>query len=143
MSLIDNAFCVPCKKTYATKQSLQSHSKLHRERLRQTCPTCGMKVLKLDKHLLTHLDRSKRTTFTCEQCNSEFIQRGNLKIHMSTVHGSFPCTICKDTLPTKKVLRSHLHHHKLEVKHRFKCTECDAKYTTNQNLKRHMARLHS
>ena len=131
--------CLICKKTFAFSTGLRAHSETHSDRHRVSCPRCGRKVLNLKTHLQTHLDHSARKTFTCAKCNFVFTNTGNVKRHMTTVHGSFACSKCKEICIGKNALRKHCSTHKERPK-RSSCPKCQRQVLA-YNLKKHI-RIH-
>ena len=113
----------PCsvgKKTCASISNLRAHSQAHKDRQKMSCSKCGRLVINLKSHLETHLDLNERNTVTCKKCYFVFTTSANLQRHMSTVHGSFTCELCKEDLIGQKALRSHLATHKSKPK----CVAC-------------------
>ena len=66
--------------------------------------------------------------YECEVCSRKFTTKGNLKMHLSTVHGvgdvqTFRCDICSKAFTQKSGLKDHI-----ETVHnsssRFRCDIC-------------------
>ena len=87
--------------------------------------------------------RRKRTK-ECPACHKIFSSKGNLKIHIETVHEgkkSFNCSLCNTQLSSKRNLENHLagvH----EGKKPFSCSQCSKSFAQNASLKHHIETVH-
>ncbi|XP_070133029.1 zinc finger protein Paris-like [Drosophila bipectinata] len=81
--------------------------------------------------------------FVCPVCSKPFSYKGNLKIHIQSVHNGerpYTCPHCNKGFSHKGNLKNHIRSHTREQP--FKCTLCSSSFSKNYNLKIHM-RIHT
>mmetsp|Transcript_5046 Transcript_5046/g.7027 ORF Transcript_5046/g.7027 Transcript_5046/m.7027 type:complete len:187 (-) Transcript_5046:123-683(-) len=82
--------------------------------------------------------------FFCERCLTGFSTKGNLNVHLKTVHFrayDFRCKDCDRQFSTKASLIRHVR--MVHVRERpFNCRFCDQKFATKACVKRHFMRIH-
>ena len=103
--------CGVCKKMFATKQSIELHSRCH----------------------------TNYKPFSCNICNATFSVQASYKYHMMKHDGSlpqFPCTICGKTFDSKFFMKSHIiqQHSK---NNEFRCEICFEEFKFLKQLERH------
>lgn len=143
--------CSHCKKTYAYKQSLDSHVKkihgveIHEQNPKLFCEKCGISFHR-HHQLLLHVDRvhsDKDKQRECPDCHKMYGPTVFLLHCKSAGHGGYSrkvkllvCPICgKDIL--KKNLNSHIKF--VHEKQRdFQCSVCPKKFWTKTYLRKHL-----
>ena len=88
-------------------------------------------------------DGKKKSKYTCNLCDYESNQIGNVKVHIDAKHEmkKFGCSECEKECNS---VSSLLYHKK--SKHdgfRITCTFCDSKFTSPQGLKIHLSNIHA
>jgi len=84
------------------------------------------------------------TKFNCEHCDKTFGHKGNLNVHINTIHlkqQNYKCEHCESAFGYKGDLNRHINTVHLKQKN-YKCDRCD--YTCGQkcNLKIHINTIH-
>ena len=88
--------------------------------------------------------KRRKITKECPACHKIFSSKGNLKIHIETVHEgkkSFNCSLCNTQLSSKRNLENHVagvH----EGKKPFACSQCTKSFAQNASLKHHIETVH-
>ncbi|XP_063361932.1 gastrula zinc finger protein XlCGF46.1-like isoform X1 [Cydia amplana] len=124
-----------CKKRSSPKKKPTSNRNVVHGR--QTCEDCGMSVLDLRAHLLTHQPKDTRQRLQCKACPKMFITRGGRRRHYKIRHLGVKakCDICD-----KEVV--HLSVHKLQVHNPsalpFGCATCERRFVCKPALDQHM-----
>ena len=129
--------CPICDKTFEAEENMKLHVTTH-DKGGQPCSVCG-KVLSgksaLYLHMKVHNTSDKQ--FQCEQCESKFTLKQNLKFHIRRVHGPpLTCEHCGTLIKGLTSLRKHLlvmHGEKM----RYNCDICDAGFTVSYELQAH------
>uniref|UniRef100_A0A1Q3FWB0 C2H2-type domain-containing protein n=1 Tax=Culex tarsalis TaxID=7177 RepID=A0A1Q3FWB0_CULTA len=107
--------CVTCERNYMTFDQLNSHMKLHAEKI-WSCPECKKQFRRLDKY------------------------RDHQKIHHDD--RSFLCVYCGKDFPTTKYMNRHLQSHLKEKVQKpdeeFECEVCGKKMKYKSNYTNHM-----
>ncbi|KAL9706648.1 hypothetical protein quinque_010166 [Culex quinquefasciatus] len=107
--------CVTCQRNYMTFDQLNSHMKLHAEKI-WSCPECKKQFRRLDKY------------------------REHQKIHHDD--RSFLCVYCGKDFPTTKYMNRHLQSHLKEKvqkpEEEFECEVCGKKMKYKSNYTNHM-----
>ena len=70
---------------------------------------------------------NKKEVFECNHCGKKFVEKGNKKKHIATVHegkGKSTCKLCNKMLAGPTVLKRHIAFVHDKVK-KFKCDLCD------------------
>ena len=97
-----------------------------------------------DKIPLIKSQKTGRKSHKCKECEKEFGNKWDLKIHLSTVHRKekdHQCTQCEKKFSKKSILQKHLATvHRKEKAHQ--CTQCEEKFGLKSNLQQHLATVH-
>lgn len=115
---------------------------VHREKKRSvTCEICGKSfytMFHLQKHLLSHTDKSERLTerTQCEYCGEWLMSKSGIYYH-EQIHtsGVQKCPQCQMELPNKASLLGHIRSHHRERK--FKCGYCEKTFSNASTMKVH------
>lgn len=88
----------------------------------------------IDYELTPNLEPADSSTTTCHICKHTYINRSNLKRHLSTVHSgkTYECSICKEKFDKQRRLSYHLRQHKKGKSH--KCDKCGKVLKTGNAL---------
>lgn len=122
---------------------LKNHTyAVHREKKHSvTCEICGKSFyvkFHLDKHMLSHTDKSERLTQRkqCEYCGEWLMTKSGIYYH-EQIHtsGIQKCPDCDMELPNKVALLGHIRQYHRE--HKFKCSYCDKTFATASTMKTH------
>ena len=109
--------CIPCKRNFTAKTSL-------------------------DRHIKTlHLDKFKK--HVCKSCKLEFSTRPKLVKHQQ-IHDTekeHECEYCSKRFASKSYVKEHIDSKHLNRK-KFSCEICDEKFTQKGSLKRHQMTKH-
>ena len=99
-----------------------------------------------------------RQRYVCEDCDKNFRDNYDLKLHIAAVHlktKNFICKVCNQEFSRKANLKRHELLHKSEKPLRkillalskgaldFQCRQCLKQFTTKWNLTRHVKNLHN
>lgn len=119
--------CQNCGKMFLSKDRLEIHKMVHREKLFE-CHLCQRKFTlqkTLDIHLNVHIG-----SYTCQKCGYKAQNMYNLKIHESShsLVKNHCCKECKKSFSTLSSLRRHdrLIHRKIIL---YRCDQCE--YSTS------------
>lgn len=99
----------------------------------------------IDYELTPNIEPSNSNTTTCHICKNTYINRSNLKRHLSTVHSGkvYECTICKEKFDKQRQYSYHLRLHKKEKSQKcHKCYKCGKFYNTRSALIVHQETHH-
>ncbi|GBN28291.1 Zinc finger and BTB domain-containing protein 14, partial [Araneus ventricosus] len=105
--------CPTCSKSFAWKNSLAKHMKIH----------AGEKL------------------FTCEICQKSFGRNDDLKKHMKThsKENNFKCNICDRSFQRKHCFAMHMQKHQEK---KYDCRKCDRSFISLQHLNQHVRASH-
>ena len=84
----------------------------------------------------------------CEVCGRKFTDKGNMRRHLSTVHGvgdvkTFKCDICSRVFKEKSTLTKHLNTvHLIGNVKNFQCDVCSRVFKRKDHLKDHLKNVH-
>ncbi|XP_072390151.1 uncharacterized protein [Diabrotica undecimpunctata] len=132
--------CHICNKTYSSKTSLSSHTRVHNSSKSFQCNVCeksfSYKGL-LNGHMKIHLGYKP---FACTMCPKTFIKRNDLTRHTytHTKERNFRCEICYQTFARKDVLRLHLRNHTGQKP--YQCDYCPKAFAQKSNMTHHLKR---
>merc|ERR1711879_23757 len=86
--------CPVCRQTFKTNEELSTHIATHH--IKYLCHVCGKGFTtstNLYKHQRNiHNQREQDTAVFCEQCNTRFSRKDNLKRHITSFHQSNSAT---------------------------------------------------
>lgn len=126
------------KEEHTAAVSKSTQQKLENPKKRYRCEECDS--LFVTKHnLKTHMRvHTGEKPYPCKECNASYSTKFNLKVHnrMHTGEKPFKCPHCSAAFITKNHLSVHIMTH-TGVKP-FVCTECGSGFTTKTRLKIHM-----
>ena len=92
----------------------------------------------------SRLQKNTEGMFECDQCESKYTTKGNLKTHIQTKHKhegvKHACTQCDQQFTTDSGLSAHIMSIHEGVKHA--CAQCTHKATTKGALKTHIQTKH-
>jgi hypothetical protein len=115
--------CSKCDFSSRNKGTVDKHFKFrHTDKMKKTCPFCGVTFKKLDHHLQVSLcgkDKDDRERHTCKICGKKILFAAGIKKHMEQQH-------LKDKNWTKDE----------------NCPHCSYKSNKKFNLKMHLDRVH-
>ncbi|XP_061713726.1 zinc finger protein 347-like [Cydia pomonella] len=135
------------------------------------CEQCGVTVIDIKSHSLTHKFKDERKMLKCKACPKLFISRGgrrrhfnvhhlgrkakcdicnghyvNLNTHIMQVHKKaelrFVCVMCGRRFVSRHVLDQHMYTHTKARDILFECDLCHKKYVLKENLRDHIKRVH-
>ncbi|XP_061713728.1 gastrula zinc finger protein XlCGF46.1-like [Cydia pomonella] len=104
---------------------------------RQICEECGMSVLDLQAHSISHQPKEERRMLQCKACPKMFVTKGGRHRHYKIAHLGLKskCDICN-----KEVISLSIH--KLQMHNRsalpFCCVTCARRFVSQQALDMHM-----
>ena len=151
--------CKVCQKMFATKVSLENHTRyVHSDKRKYSCQDCDSKFKEkksLRNHYLyvhgidqytekyQHTEEIKR--FQCNECKRSYQRKKDLNHHKRSKHGSgeseqiFFCELCNTSFKQKKILNVHM-----KGKHgpneTFDCPKCGKAFNRKDNMKKHLYR---
>ncbi|XP_022645299.1 zinc finger protein OZF-like isoform X2 [Varroa destructor] len=133
--------CLECGSSFSNKNYFREHLKKHGDEL-LWCSTCSKEMCSketLESHMRLH--RNERP-FACGECSATFPGEKNLREHVKRLHSgrTFKCSVCSKELATADSLKAHESLHKAEKP--FRCRQCDASYRNNKRLLEHTKRQH-
>ncbi|KAM4687526.1 uncharacterized protein O3C94_006040 [Discoglossus pictus] len=134
--------CTECEKCFTQKQTLQIHSKIHKEENLHKCTECGKTFIAksdLQRHYMCHTGEKP---FTCVDCGKNFTRKSSLLTHQRVHTGEkpFKCMECGKNFAGKRDLQKHRIRHTGEKP--FTCAECGKSFGHNSNFRRHQ-RIHT
>ena len=156
---INRKMCSQCNKTYASDTALRYHlSQCHKDVCKYQCDSCDEEFLSY-KAFTNHWRKKKQINIPkCNYCESTFLNRSNLKRHISEVHNvvnnintmkttvlSYPyaCDKCNFRTMRKHYLSQHKGIvHDQEGIVNLSCMHCDKSFKFKQNLSRHIRQAH-
>ena len=134
--------CNECERQFFNNMSLKYHIKaIHKNIESYDCSLCNRKFSKskgLKRHFRDiHMDHK----YKCNQCDKEFNDGSNLRIHKDAVHEiKFKCNLCEKAFAAKRNLKLHIESIHKGVK--YPCIECDKQFTHPTHLSVHVKSKH-
>ena len=138
--------CKDCLKTFTTNLDLATHEKIHKKHTNpKTCDSCGKYFASkgsLQRHSKEIHQGIRKSQARCELCGKELSSKTYLELHVKSVHKKekqFQCDICNKLYSSK----SHLNTHKKQIHTEeslarcYQCDSCDKKFKSNGMLKVH------
>ena len=145
-------FCHQCSLQFDSKEIYSLHSKLlHKQKNIKSSYKDGLKLdkpisreEKLGSNSQIDSNQYKNKALKCELCQYYSSHRGNLNVHIASVHEGkkpFKCEFCNHTCSQKGHLKTHIasvH----ERKKPFKCEKCNYCCSEKGNMRQHISSLH-
>lgn len=133
--------CDICEKKFMSKNTMQSHRKLHMLKHSFKCQICGKTFTRNDG--LKHHLRSHESPEQCKFCEKLFTTKYTLETHLRVHTGfkPFECEYCAKTFTKRSYLTRHTRTHTGERP--FKCDICGKTFTRNNLLTEHKNIFHS
>ncbi|OQR77536.1 zinc finger protein-like [Tropilaelaps mercedesae] len=133
--------CVECGSSFSNRNYFREHLKKHGDES-LWCNICSKEMCSketLESHMRLH--RNERP-FACEECSATFPGEKNLREHIKRLHSgeTFRCSVCGKELATADSLKAHESLHKADKP--FRCRLCEAAYPNNKRLLEHTKRQH-
>lgn len=143
--------CEYCKKTFAKKNSLQTHKNtIHLGLKKLVCPFCMTSFLlpKQDKNkMLKHIDKMHKLhpslfNMECIYCGENLSNLDQLINHVNDTHQfEFACEYCEKTFATLSNKNRHVETiHNRQI---LKCPSCIKTYSRSDTLQEHVELCHS
>ena len=105
--------CNQCKKSYASKQTLQRHIDfVHKRLTTYQCQECE-KLFRQGASLQRHNNtvHKRLTPYRCQECKIYFVRKDHVQRHINTVHKklkTFQCQECKRYFGQKHHVQNHI-----------------------------------
>ncbi|XP_017109559.2 gastrula zinc finger protein XlCGF57.1 [Drosophila bipectinata] len=137
--------CSVCGKSYRQAVNLKNHiTTAHEHRKQFACPQCP-KSFALKERLRLHMRlHSGEKPYPCALCDKKFARGGQLQQHMVSHHKTsiqqFNCTKCSASFSTNANLRVHMERHEQGMEHR--CQVCDSQFANELALRAHINQEH-
>ncbi|XP_064548505.1 zinc finger protein 568-like [Drosophila montana] len=104
--------CTYCGKTFARRQGLEEHERVH----------------------------TGERPYKCDLCEASFAQRANWRTHLLTIHqnqANFKCSMCERSFKRKRLLENHIKSKHTQLRD-LQCEHCEATFTNAVNLLKHL-----
>ena len=140
--------CLLCSRKYRALNKLNDHKRRCNNKQANNnciptfeCPLCSTKYITLTK-LNDHKRRYHLKVWKCQQCESRYGSRFQLKVHQDGKHNGivYKCNICENVYTTKVILRNHIK--RTHVLKDYKCNQCNFETKTKDRLLMHQTTVH-
>lgn len=135
--------CVPCEKSFATKQNLARHMLTHTGVKPYQCDICEKSFFQksnLNTHYLTHTNKK---SYQCAICDKSFVTKQSITYHHISLHGGekrHQCKVCNKSFVQKSNLTNHILTHSGEKP--YQC-HCGKLFSQRYHLTRHVSLKHN
>ena len=161
--------CSGCEFKSTHKSNLSKHRQLVHEGENLQFRSCSSKMT-VAPTILKRRRPTYNRKYQCSQCNSEFTLKGNLTLHMESLHERilYKCSKCDYQTPKKRSLTFHQqsvhegkmykcsecnyqtpfkrnftdHNHGLDELRKFECGLCCSRFTRKSSVATHMKSVH-
>lgn len=142
--------CKHCKK-YISRAGIKVHiQRVHQKLKRFTCDLCGNSSFDkrlLLKHVLSHIPKEYRETYSCDHCSVLCTRKSSLLCHMERHkidRATYPClqADCGKVFVTKRNLLGHIAYVHKKVR-RYQCSECGQTFAQSSKLFDHQNSMHT
>ena len=138
--------CTVCNKTFAHKQSLNTHLKGHYQAGKYNCSFCGRNFVnknEFQQHEERHRDEWE---YICGKCHKRFNTGSSLKLHLPGCRAKLlgeavqklPCPECGKLFLNQPSLHTHARSHI----DKYECLPCNKVYKQFTSLWRHNKQVH-
>ena len=137
-----------CNRAFTSKFKLDRHILIHSSTKQHGCPYCSKSFARKD-HLKNHLkihDPQKKM-FECSECNKQYASSHSYRVHQSfhaAERGERSCQMCKKEFESKEALVTHIKYHlgaktpKENEEKKQTCPLCDKLFSTKKDVRRHL-----
>lgn len=138
--------CSGSDKSQETKQEAEIKENKEKPKgdIQFQCPECNYSS-RIKKRLTSHIQRSHRKEYPCDQCNRMFGYQKDLDKHKENIHSGieFFCDQCSKVYKNKQIFESHLKTHESGyIKPYYNCEHCSKSFTTKYSLAGHLQTVH-
>lgn len=130
--------CKMCTETFNEVVDLKRHIRKNHES-KSLCSECGISVLNLKQHMLSHQDKKPLECVICHKLLASKITL-NRHIRIHTGERPYQCSVCGKAFKDHHTMRVHERIHKGDKKHA--CTICGKPFLEKAYMLKHMKSVH-
>ena len=130
---------------YGSKNSEECEIKSTKIHLCHICNEQFTSKMLLNCHLKETHNEAKTSKLKCDLCLATFCVAGNLKRHLSNIHGgkqNLLCEHCDKIFPNKNYLLRHYYGQHRELQQKPKCEICMKTFVNDIKMKEHVKNVH-